>query len=946
MSLNPGEDVKSRLRPFGIVFEKSLRDLIKGIRAHKEPEAQSEFLLKAITECRQEVKSSDMDLKTMTILKLCYLEMYGFDMSWANFNVLEVMSSSKFQQKRVGYLAAGQAFRNEEDVLMLATNLLKKDLNSSSSVEVGVALSGISSVVNPTLARDVTDDIIKMLNHSKPYIRKKAVLALYKIFLQYPEALRTSFDRLCDKLDDEDDSVMAATVTVICELAKKAPKNFVNLAPRLHAILSTTKNNWVIIRLLKLFSSLAKIEPRLNSRLIPKILEIVETTGAMSLIYECINCIVVGEMLDDSNLDVAQICVDNLKPFFTATDPNLQYVGLLTLNKIATIQPHIISEQSKVIIGCLVHPDLSIRKQALDLLEYVVSEDNLEQAVSILINELLPNNTANSSNEIVLDDDFKVSIINRILDSCVFRNYTNISDFDWFISVLSDLIKISAEYNLHEIGPRLGIEFRNVLVKIPSIRSAIINDCLVDLVQDELVVSNLLGCMPEILWAIGEYSTMINDPNSLLFNLSDTFQNGIVSGDDAFEETGEYDKTLVILIPTLVKILNAYANGNSNYMWNYQEKQKVMAQLTRIIDFLNKTSVSKNFNVQERSIEFLEFLKLLKEAMEELSDDSLQSPLLLSQVLPSLFNSWELNPIAKDVQKAIAVPDELDLDAEIYPVDGSYSDPEDGYLKYRNPEYYNAASDSDISDSENEFTAYSNPLLGIQGNGVDNDGMYHDDVDELIMEDDTEAREKRRLKRLERQKNDPFYLKSEDEVNVSVSKDSFIEMDSDNDIKASTKKITSSKTVGKSKTKKVKKAKPVVLAEEVLFSGSGSVTGSANDLSAIPEGSKTKKKTKKNILKIDASGLENFDLNGSLEPEFSPQLEKEIGYVVEDVPDNTITNNNDQGELVVVSKKKKKSKKKSGDEDGTKKKKKTKTDAEGNVIEVKRKSKKKVVKIQ
>lgn len=52
--------------------------------------------------------------------------MFGHDMSWASFNVLEVMSSPKYLQKRVGYLSAVQSFRPDTEVLMLATNLLKK----------------------------------------------------------------------------------------------------------------------------------------------------------------------------------------------------------------------------------------------------------------------------------------------------------------------------------------------------------------------------------------------------------------------------------------------------------------------------------------------------------------------------------------------------------------------------------------------------------------------------------------------------------------------------------------------------------------------------------------------------------------------------------------------------------------------------------------------------
>lgn len=52
--------------------------------------------------------------------------MLGYDMKWASFHVVEVMSSPKFHLKSVGYLAATQSFTPDTDVLMLTTNLLKK----------------------------------------------------------------------------------------------------------------------------------------------------------------------------------------------------------------------------------------------------------------------------------------------------------------------------------------------------------------------------------------------------------------------------------------------------------------------------------------------------------------------------------------------------------------------------------------------------------------------------------------------------------------------------------------------------------------------------------------------------------------------------------------------------------------------------------------------------
>ena len=52
--------------------------------------------------------------------------MLGYDMAWASFHVVEVMSSPKSHLKSVGYLAAAQSFNQDTDVLMLTTNLLKK----------------------------------------------------------------------------------------------------------------------------------------------------------------------------------------------------------------------------------------------------------------------------------------------------------------------------------------------------------------------------------------------------------------------------------------------------------------------------------------------------------------------------------------------------------------------------------------------------------------------------------------------------------------------------------------------------------------------------------------------------------------------------------------------------------------------------------------------------
>lgn len=180
--------------------------------------------------------------------------MLGYDISWAGFNIIEVMSSNKFTLKRIGYLAASQSFHCDSELLMLTTNMIRKELNSQNQYEAGLALTSLSCYISGDLARDLSNDVLMLLTSTKPYIRKKAVLMMYKVFLKYPDALRPAFPRLKEKLEDPDPGVQSAAVNVVCELARKNPKNYLSLAPVFFKLMTTSTNNWMLIKIIKLVS--------------------------------------------------------------------------------------------------------------------------------------------------------------------------------------------------------------------------------------------------------------------------------------------------------------------------------------------------------------------------------------------------------------------------------------------------------------------------------------------------------------------------------------------------------------------------------------------------------------------------------------------------------------------------------------------------------------------
>ena len=52
--------------------------------------------------------------------------------------------------------------------------------------------------------------------------------------------------------EEEDSSVTAAVVNVVCELGWRRPRDFLALAPRLFDLLVDGGNNWMAIKIIKL----------------------------------------------------------------------------------------------------------------------------------------------------------------------------------------------------------------------------------------------------------------------------------------------------------------------------------------------------------------------------------------------------------------------------------------------------------------------------------------------------------------------------------------------------------------------------------------------------------------------------------------------------------------------------------------------------------------------
>ncbi|CAK1548539.1 unnamed protein product [Leptosia nina] len=451
---------------FERMFDKNLTDLVRGIRNNKDNEAK--YIAQCMEEIKVELRQDNIGVKANAVAKLTYLQMLGYDISWAIFNIIEVMSSNKFTFKRIGYLAASQSFHADSELLMLTTNMIRKDLNAQNQYEAGLALSGLSCFISHDLARDLANDIMTLMSSTKPYLRMKAVLMMYKVFLRYPEALRPAFPKLKEKLEDPDPGVQSAAVNVVCELARKNPKNYLSLAPVFFKLMTTSTNNWMLIKIIKLFGALTPLEPRLGKKLIEPLTNLIHSTSAMSLLYECINTVIAVLISISSGMPghaaSVQLCVQKLRILIEDSDQNLKYLGLLAMSRILKSHPKSVQAHKDLVLACLDDKDESIRLRALGLLYGMVSKKNLMEIVKKLMVHM----------ERAEGTLYRDELLTRMIEICAQNNYQHVVDFEWYVTVLAELTEMetSAKH-----GCMIAAQLTEVGARVADVREFAAREC-------------------------------------------------------------------------------------------------------------------------------------------------------------------------------------------------------------------------------------------------------------------------------------------------------------------------------------------------------------------------------------------------------------------------------------------------------------------------------------
>ena len=516
------------------MFEKTLQDIVKGIRTSRRDTTL--YISQCIAEIKDEINSKDMFVKANALQKLTVLHMMGYSMNWASFATIEVMSSPRFAQKRIGYLAASQGFTQDTDVILLTTNLLKKELRGANGgatrvYEAGLAINCISNIVTEELAQDLLPELTNLTTHSQPYVRKKALLCLFKLFIKYPQGLRLTFDKIQQCLNDTNPAVVSCAVNVITELSHTNPRNYLHLAPAFFDLLTNSNNNWMLIKVVKLLGSLVPEEPRLARKLLDPLAGIVRSTPAKSLLFESAHAIAIclpycrkndGSM-PSSAPSIVDLCAQTFREFVEEKDQNLKYLGLVGFGSLVKCAPKVLSTNNcrPLILACLSDEDVTIRTRALGLLPFMASRKNLVE-----LTEQLLQHVAFASGA------YKLDLVAKVVEMCSGEKYALVPDFRWYVDTL---FRIGHMRGLDAHGELLRSQVCDVALRVLPIRAYAVKRSMDVLLEgnndgesdnnNDNSTSAFHGAfddadngrgkhiMPEILptlaWIVGEYSDLL-----------------------------------------------------------------------------------------------------------------------------------------------------------------------------------------------------------------------------------------------------------------------------------------------------------------------------------------------------------------------------------------------------------------------------------------------------
>jgi len=455
---------------------------------------------------------------------------------------MKLTASPHFPEKRIGYLGMMLLLSEEADVLMLATNSLKNDLNSENKFIAGLALCAIGNLATADMSRDLAPEVDKHLKSRLPYLRKKACLAMVRCLAKCPDMVEDFLERVVTLLKDKSHGVLITVVQLMTQVlmidyhnaledgedpfSTECRQSFLKLVPTLVKMLRNLLSSGIspdhevggisdpflqvqILTMLRLLGANNEKASEEMNDVLAQVATNTETSknAGNAILYECVQTIMGTESEDGLRV----LAVNILGRFLLNRDNNIRYVALNTLSRciveqnqsgrvFATVDGEnantaasALQRHRQTVVDCLKDPDISIRMRALELIYHLVNSENVENLTAELLNYL-----------VLCPREHRGDICTRIL-----RVAERFSPNDrWRVDTLITMLTIAGRESTRDVQSACTIYISRAAEDI----HAYATHKLLKAIRDDDGTQR--GLLSVGIWCIGEYGDLLLQPYS------------------------------------------------------------------------------------------------------------------------------------------------------------------------------------------------------------------------------------------------------------------------------------------------------------------------------------------------------------------------------------------------------------------------------------------------
>lgn len=452
-----------------------LKHFISEIRNSKSKDEERVRVDKELANIRQKFANTanlTSYQKKKYVSKLCYIYMLGYDVDFGHMEFISLLSSTKFSEKSVGYLAFSLMLRPGDELMTLVLNSMRNDIVGQINFGQTLALATVANMGGVHLAETLSADVQRLViryvemggnyssmtgpggipaesiarNHA--FVVKKACLCMLHLFRFNPDSVipdewKKNLARL---LEDRDLGVVTSTMSLMQALVAHSPSAFEDLVPYVISILNRLVVNrscipdyyyyqipspWLQVKCLRVLQNYKLPEGTQQDLLFEILTRILvksdvaesgnRSNADNSVLLEAVNLVI--SYGADANSTLKSQIGAILGRFLTYKDANIRYLGLDAMTRLAKADgAEAVHMHQRTVLDSMKDIDISVKKRALNLLYVMTDKSNAKDIVGELVAILEESESAIKEDMVV-----KIAILAEKFSS---------GDLEWYINTL------------------------------------------------------------------------------------------------------------------------------------------------------------------------------------------------------------------------------------------------------------------------------------------------------------------------------------------------------------------------------------------------------------------------------------------------------------------------------------------------------------------------------